>query len=64
MSQNNAEHGDFALSVKQSDIVHHIEIKVRLLILFEMKRHVIFCDLRRPRGSTVIKCYKVVLVLR
>lgn len=27
MSQNNADHGDFALSVKQNEVVYHIEIK-------------------------------------
>lgn len=29
MSQNNADQGDFALSVKQNDVLYHIEIKVR-----------------------------------
>lgn len=29
MSQNNADRGDFALSVKQNDVLYHIEIKVR-----------------------------------
>lgn len=28
MSQNNADRGDFALSVKQNDVLYHIEIKV------------------------------------
>lgn len=27
MSQNNADRGDFALSVKQNDVLYHIEIK-------------------------------------
>lgn len=28
MSQNNADRGDLALSVKQNDVLYHIEIKV------------------------------------
>ncbi|XP_062566648.1 uncharacterized protein LOC134228963 [Saccostrea cucullata] len=34
MSQNNSEHGDFVLSVKQGDTVHHIEIKGQPLKAF------------------------------
>lgn len=32
MSQNNADQGDFALSVKQNDVLYHIEIKVDIVL--------------------------------
>ncbi|XP_061177361.1 uncharacterized protein LOC133186099 [Saccostrea echinata] len=37
MSQNNSEHGDFVLSVKQGDAIHHIEIKGQPLKAFDQQ---------------------------